>query len=98
MKSSKLLKCFFFVRAFAKTNYITAPSPVHAFHEAMGKYVNYRAALEEKEVDRVLYLAVPLLIFQNFFQRPFIQKMLHREKLKLIIYDPKTKNITKWTK
>lgn len=76
----------------------SAPSPVQAFHEAMGKYINYRAALEEKEADRMLYLAVPLPIFENFFQRPFIQKMLHREELKLIIYDPETKNITKWTK
>jgi hypothetical protein len=71
-------------------------SPVNAFHEAMGKFINYRAALEENENDRVLYLAIPQLAYESFFQRPFVQRMIEREKLKLIIYTPETKGIWKW--
>lgn len=72
------------------------PSPVNAFHEAMGKYINYRAALEENENDRVLYLAIPKLSYDDFFQRPFVQKMILLEKLKLIVYEPEKKVIVKW--
>jgi hypothetical protein len=71
-------------------------SLVHAFHEAIGKYVNYRAALEENEQDRVLYLAIPQLVYEDFFQRPFVQKMILLENLKLIVYEPETKAITSW--
>ncbi|MDX2248410.1 MAG: XisH family protein [Bacteroidia bacterium] len=71
-------------------------SPVHAFHEAVGKYINYRAALEENESDRVLYLAIPKLSYENFFQRPFVQKMIQLEKIKLIVYEPEKKAIIKW--
>lgn len=71
-------------------------SPVNAFHEAMGKFINYRAALEENEADRILYLAIPQLAYESFFQRPFVQKMIEKEQLKLIIYEPSTKGIKKW--
>jgi len=39
-----------------------AESPTYAFHQAVGQYRNYLFALEEKEAERVLYLAVPLFI------------------------------------
>jgi hypothetical protein len=58
-------------------------SPLHAFHEAMGQYDNYLFALEEYEPDRILYLAVPIEAYYDFFQKPFIQKVLNRKAIKL---------------
>ena len=74
------------------------PSPVNSFHEAIGKFINYRAALEEEQITRSLFLAVPKIVYDDFFQRPFIQKMLKLEKLKLLIYEPRTKKIASWIK
>jgi len=61
----------------------SSPSPVNAFHEALGKFINYRVALDEKDAKRVLFLAIPKLVYEDFFQRPFIQKIRHLENLKL---------------
>jgi hypothetical protein len=76
----------------------TEPSPVNAFHEAVGKFVNYRTALEDTEAERVLFLAVPKMVYEDFFQRPFIQKVVRLEKLKLLIYELKSKTVAQWIK
>jgi hypothetical protein len=71
-------------------------SDISEFHAALGQYLNYIQALEEKEPDRVLYLAVPLETYDDFFQIPFIQKSLKRHAVNLIIYDPIEEDIKEW--
>lgn len=71
-------------------------SPVNAFHEALGQYENYFLALEDYEADRKLYLAVPLNTYNTFFQKPFIQKVIKRKALSIIVYNPEEKTIEKW--
>lgn len=71
-------------------------SPVQAFHEAIGQFVNYRSALEEKEPQRKLFLAVPDTAYDDFFQRPFVQKMINQLSISLIIYDPLQPSIIQW--
>lgn len=36
------------------------------FHAALGQYLNYIQALEDKEPDRTLYLAVPFETYDDF--------------------------------
>jgi XisH protein len=38
-------------------------SSISEFHTALGQFFNYRLALEEKDPDRRLYLAVPALTY-----------------------------------
>ena len=71
-------------------------SDISAFHTALGQYLNYCQALEEQEPDRMVYLAIPLETYQDFFQLPFIQRSLRRYQVKLIIYDPKLEEIKQW--
>jgi hypothetical protein len=33
----------------------------------LGQYLNYYQALEEQEPDRIVYLAIPLETYQDFF-------------------------------
>jgi XisH protein len=73
-------------------------SDISEFHAALGQYLNYLQALEDKEPDRVLYLAVPIETHRDFFQIPFIQKSLKRHAVNLIIYDPSQENIKEWIK
>lgn len=71
-------------------------SDISEFHAALGQYLNYLQALEDKEPDRVLYLAVPLETHRDFFQIPFIQKSLKRHAIKLIVYDPIKEELKEW--
>ncbi|MFB2880288.1 XisH family protein [Floridanema aerugineum] len=73
-------------------------SDISAFHTALGQYLNYCQALEEQEPDRIVYLAIPIETYQDFFQLPFIQRSLRRYQVKLIIYDPKLEEIKQWIK
>ena len=45
-----------------------SPSNVSEFHTALGQYLNYCQALEEQESNRIVYLAVPIETYQDFFQ------------------------------
>lgn len=73
-----------------------ADSDISEFHVALGQYLNYIQALEEEDPDRVLYLAVPLETYDDFFQIPFIQKSLKRHAINLIIYDSVQEEIREW--
>jgi XisH protein len=71
-------------------------SHLHAFYEAIGQYDNYLFALEDFSPERVLYLAIPLDVYQDFFQKPFIQKVVFRKKIKLLVYDPLNTTFLLW--
>ena len=71
-------------------------STISEFHTAIGQYINYRYALEKLESERVLYLAVPLNTYNIFFQRPFIQSIIYRSQINLLVYDIKKEEIIKW--
>jgi hypothetical protein len=71
-------------------------SDISEFHAALGQYLNYVQALEWKEPDRILHLAVPLETYDDFFQLPFLQKSLKRHEINLIVYDPIREEIKAW--
>lgn len=71
-------------------------STISEFHAAIGQFLNYRIALEEKEPERQLYLAVPLDIYYSFFELRFIQTVIKRLQINLIIYDPIEEAIVEW--
>lgn len=71
-------------------------SDISEFHAALGQYLNYLQALEDKEPERILYLAVPLETHRDFFTIPFIQKSLRRYAVNIIIYDPIKETIEQW--
>ncbi|WP_445305369.1 MULTISPECIES: XisH family protein [unclassified Microcoleus] len=43
-------------------------SAITDFHLALGQFLNYRLALQIKEPERTLYLAVPFETFDSFFE------------------------------
>ncbi|MEQ8996716.1 MAG: XisH family protein [Coleofasciculus sp. B1-GNL1-01] len=73
-----------------------ATSTISEFHIAIGQFINYRIALEEEEADRRLYLAVPLEIYKRLFKYPFIQTVIQRNQIPLIIYDIDKEAIAQW--
>lgn len=71
-------------------------SPLTDYHAALGQFLNYRLALEISAPTRILYLAVPVVAYEAFFQREFAQISVERYRIKLIIYDPIQEVIVKW--
>ena len=73
-------------------------SDISEFHGALGQYLNYLQALELKDPERILYLAVPIDTYTEFFQIPFIQMSLERYGINLIVYNPSKEEIEQWIK
>jgi hypothetical protein len=71
-------------------------SAISDFHSALGQFLNYRLGLEMTEPDRILYLAVPIDIFNTFFQEKFTQAAILNYHLKIIAYNPNTEEIVIW--
>lgn len=71
-------------------------SVISDFHEALGQFRNYRLALRDMAPERVLFLAAPFYIFDDFFQLPFGQAAIHENQLKLLVYDPYQEVIVRW--
>jgi len=71
-------------------------SPITDYHAALGQFLNYRLALEFKEPDRKLYLAVPVAVHEAFFQREFLQISVERHQVNRIVYDPVNEVIVQW--
>ncbi|MEM8637660.1 MAG: XisH family protein [Cyanobacteria bacterium P01_G01_bin.54] len=73
-----------------------ANSAITDFHVAIGQFINYKLALEDIEPERKLYLAVPAPIHQRFFGYAFIQKVITRNQVPLIIYNNLKPEISQW--
>lgn len=58
--------------------------------------MSYRLALKHKEPDRTLYLAVPVDIYETFFNLPFPQLAIQEYTLKLIVYHPHREVVMQW--
>jgi len=75
-----------------------SPSNISEFHTALGKFLNYRVALEEQQPDRVLYLAVPQGAYTIFFNLPLVETVIERFQLSLLVYDPNNEVVLEWKK
>lgn len=71
-------------------------SVVTEFHTALGQFLNYRSALRKKEPLRILYLAVSLDVYDDFFQSSFIQEVIAEHQLKMLIFEPQREEVVLW--
>jgi XisH protein len=62
-------------------------SVVTDFHLAVGQVMNYRLILKRDEPDRILYLAVPLDVYETFFKLEFTQLAIATYQFKIIVYN-----------
>jgi hypothetical protein len=70
-------------------------SAINDFHAAVGQFINYRYALADLEPERQLYLAISLATYEKVFVRRFIQSVIERAQISLIIYDTEKEVIFK---
>ena len=78
------------IKSFSNVSQITD------FYAALGQYLCYKVALAERQPDRILYLAVPRLVYDLFFTEELIQKVLQFYPVKLLVYNLSSKEIQSW--
>jgi hypothetical protein len=71
-------------------------SDIHELSVSVGQYKLYRDVLEEIEPERELYLAVPTYAYDGIFQEPIGQLMIHREQLRIMVFDDQQERIRQW--
>lgn len=71
-------------------------SPVKDLEQALGQYIMYSQVLSKQEPEWMLYLAIPQKIFSDFFSEELPQLMVELNRIKLLIFDSDTKEITQW--
>lgn len=74
------------------------PSFITALYEAVGKYILYLEALNYVDSTRVLYLAIPVKIYTDFFDEPIIKNTFKKYDIKFFIYEPNSNNKLQWIK
>lgn len=73
------------------------PSLVDDLEKAIGQYALYRDVMDETDVGRELYVAVREIVYADFFQEPIGRLALDKNRLKLLVFDPTTEVIRRWT-
>ncbi|MFN0037026.1 MAG: element excision factor XisH family protein [Saprospiraceae bacterium] len=76
----------------------TGASDLDQFEDALGQFLIYLVVLKEKEPDRSLILAVPLGFYERFFDDMVFRKIAEHYGVKMMVYDPDSKNIVEWIK
>jgi hypothetical protein len=77
-------------------SFLAGTSAISEFHRALGQFINYRAALKIDSPDRILYLAVPFMAFNTFFQLDFPKSRIEENQVKLLVYDPLSQRELLW--
>ncbi len=79
-----------------KIKSFTGISQATELEKALGQYILYRNILEEKEADRLLYLAIIEDIFKEIFSEPIGNLVIKKNQIKLLLFDEASEVITQW--
>ncbi len=74
----------------------TGASPVRDLEIAVGQYSIYKSVLSEIESHRILYLAVPLRLYESILSERFGQLILASLHIRIIVFDHKNERIVTW--
>jgi XisH protein len=70
--------------------------PVTDLEKALGQFILYYDILEEQGSERVLYLAISQRTYNEIFTEPIGKILLKRNRLRLLVFDPKQEIIMQW--
>ena len=73
-----------------------SPSVINELEKTMGQLQLYQWALEEQEPKRQLFLAIAQTIYIRHFQKPIFQLAVQRNRINLLVYEPKQEAIVQW--
>ncbi|MEK7256757.1 MAG: element excision factor XisH family protein [Bacteroidota bacterium] len=73
-------------------------SVINSFHEALGQFLNYQAAIEEQALNLELFLAVSEEGWDKLNAIKFIQRRILQYGLRFLVVNIHSKTISKWIK
>jgi XisH protein len=73
-------------------------SDLDQFEDALGQFLIYLFALNKREPERMLFLAIPNLFYESFFDDPFFVELAQHYALKIAVFDQTQPLILKWIK
>ncbi|MEM9887740.1 MAG: element excision factor XisH family protein [Bacteroidota bacterium] len=73
-------------------------SVLNDFHTALGQYLDYQDALEEGNIDRELFIAVPEEVYETIENFPFILRRIQKYELKFVVININQEKVIKWIK
>lgn len=71
-------------------------SEIEDLKKAIGQFVLYRAALNEQEPGRKLFLAIREATYQNLFTAPKTQALCKSEGINLLVFNPQKEEVVLW--
>ncbi|MDY6939308.1 MAG: XisH family protein [Cyanobacteriota bacterium] len=71
-------------------------SELDDLEKALGQYVLYFDVLSELQPERLLYLALPIWVYESLFEEPLGQLLLKKKRLRLIVFEPTQELIEQW--
>jgi hypothetical protein len=72
------------------------PSLIHDFLRASGQYRGYDIVIKHKQINRILYLAMPIFAYKKLIIYDFINVIIEDMSIKFILFDEKEKTIVQW--
>lgn len=72
------------------------PSMIHDFLRASGQYNGYNIVIKYKQIDRILYLAMPIFAYEKLVTYDFINAIIENVSIRFILFDEQEKTIIKW--
>jgi hypothetical protein len=69
---------------------------IFELERAIGQYLLYRDILEETDTPFELYLAVPLGVYRDGFQRDLAKMAVRRNRINLVVFEPDREEIVEW--
>ena len=66
------------------------------FYQAVGQYIVYRNALSANQILAPVYLAIPLIAYENFLLGELVQAVLKDIHMDLIVIDLEKEEVVEW--
>ena len=68
------------------------------FYEALGQYDSYCFAVADFEPERIVILAISLAAWEEYFQLPYVVRILELKNIPVLVADLNTQTIVLWKK
>lgn len=66
------------------------------FYQALGQFIAYYGFLQQREPERVLYLAIPKMVYKTQFDSQLVSLAIKNSGLKYFVYDIQQESIVSW--
>lgn len=84
------------VKILVEVKSLNKKSLLYEFHATIGQYIDYRGILKDENIDRPLYLAISAATYEQMQLKPFYEKRLLENQIRLIIVDILEETIVQW--